>query len=578
LQANRGEASLFLLKRNISKTGGTTMKKSYMKYKKYPTMDLHDRTWPSKTMDQAPIWCSVDLRDGNQALPVPMGIEAKLEFFNLIKSMGYKEIEIGFPSASDTEYNFLRTLIEEGYITDDIKVQVLVQAREHLIAKTFEALKGAKKAIVHVYNSTSTQQRDVVFGKSQEEIKAMAIQGAKWLQIYAAKYPETEFTFEYSPESFTGTEMAYALEVSNAVIDVWQPTPEHKMILNLPATVEMSTPNVYADQVEWFSRNINRRDSVLISLHTHNDRGTGIAATELGLLAGADRVEGTLFGNGERTGNVDILTLALNLFTQGVDPGVKIDEVNKVIEVYERCTGMSVHQRHPYAGELVYTAFSGSHQDAIRKGLKANEKDGTFWNVPYLPIDPADIGRQYEPIIRINSQSGKGGVAYILEEAFGYKLPKGMHPEISLPVQKMTDQTGKELTALEIKDILFKEFINIEGDIQLESFKSTYQEENDQVVIMDAKVILDGVEKTIEGQGNGPISAFIHGLQKEGNMDYELISYDEHAIGIGENAEAIAYIQLKNQKGISAFGIGIDRNTSKASIKAIISSINRLNR
>lgn len=554
------------------------MKKSYMKYKKYPTMELHDRTWPSKTMDQAPVWCSVDLRDGNQALPVPMGIEAKLEFFNLIKSMGYKEIEIGFPSASDTEYNFLRTLIEEGYITDDIKVQVLVQAREHLIAKTFEALKGAKKAIVHVYNSTSTQQRDVVFGKSQEEIKAMAIQGAKWLQIYAAKYPETEFTFEYSPESFTGTEMEYALEVSNAVIDVWQPTPEHKMILNLPATVEMSTPNVYADQVEWFSRHINRRDSVLISLHTHNDRGTGVAATELGLLAGADRVEGTLFGNGERTGNVDILTLALNLFTQGVDPGVKIDEVNKVIEVYERCTGMSVHQRHPYAGELVYTAFSGSHQDAIRKGLKANEKDSTFWNVPYLPIDPADIGRQYEPIIRINSQSGKGGVAYILEEAFGYKLPKGMHPEISLPVQKMTDQTGKELTALEIKDILFDEFINVEGTFQLESFKSTYQEENDQVVMIEAKVILDGVEKTLQGQGNGPISAFIHGLQKEGNMDYELISYDEHAIGIGENAEAIAYIQLKNHKGISAFGLGIDRNTSKASIKAIISSINRLNR
>ena len=540
-------------------------------------MDLHDRTWPSKTMDQAPIWCSVDLRDGNQALPIPMGIEAKLEFFNLIKSMGYKEIEIGFPSASDTEFNFLRTLIEEGYITEDIKVQVLVQAREHLIAKTFEALKGAKKAIVHVYNSTSTQQRDVVFGKSQEEIKAMAIQGAKWLQIYAAKYPETEFTFEYSPESFTGTEMEYALEVSNAVIDVWQPTPENKMILNLPATVEMSTPNVYADQVEWFSRNINRRDSVLISLHTHNDRGTGIAATELGLLAGADRVEGTLFGNGERTGNVDILTLALNLFTQGVEPGVKIDEVNKVIEVYERCTGMSVHQRHPYAGELVYTAFSGSHQDAIRKGLKANEKDGTFWNVPYLPIDPADIGRQYEPIIRINSQSGKGGVAYILEEAFGYKLPKGMHPEISLPVQKITDQSGKELTAIEIKDILFDEFINVDGNIQLESFKSTYQEENDQVVMIEAKVIIDGVEKTIKGQGNGPISAFIHGLQKEGNMDYELISYDEHAIGIGENAEAIAYIQLKNHTGVSAFGLGIDRNTSKASIKAIISSINRLN-
>ncbi len=387
----------------------------FMKYRKYPTMDMSDRTWPSKTIDQAPIWCSVDLRDGNQALPIPMGIQAKLNFFQLLVEMGYKEIEIGFPSASETEYNFLRTLIEKGYIKDDVKVQVLVQAREHLIEKTFEALKGSKQAIVHVYNSTSTQQREVVFGKSKEEIKAIAIKGAELLEKYAAMYPETDFTFEYSAESFTGTEMDYALEVCNAVIGVWQPTPDKKCIINLPATVEMSTPNVYGDQIEWFDRNIDRRDSVLISLHTHNDRGTGVAATELGLLAGADRVEGTLFGNGERTGNVDILNVAMNLFTQGIDPKVKIDEINKIISVYERSTGMRVHERHPYAGELVYTAFSGSHQDAIKKGLDRRQREtkeaqkhgnteGPAWGVPYLTIDPQDIGRSYQEVIRINSQ------------------------------------------------------------------------------------------------------------------------------------------------------------------------------
>lgn len=550
--------------------------KTFMKYKKYPQVNLKDRQWPSRTIDKAPIWCSVDLRDGNQALPIPMGIKAKLEYFKLLVAMGYKEIEIGFPSASETEYNFLRTLIEEGYITDDIRVQVLVQAREHLIAKTFEALRGVKQAIVHVYNSTSVQQREVVFGMEKDAIKGIAIQGASWLKEYAAKYPETKFTFEYSPESFTGTEMDYALEVCNAVINVWAPTKDNKCIINLPATVEMSTPNIYADQIEWFDRNIDRRDSVLISLHTHNDRGTGVAATELGLMAGADRVEGTLFGNGERTGNVDILNVAMNLFTQGVDPEVNIGEINNIISVYERSTGMRVHERHPYAGELVYTAFSGSHQDAIRKGLKANEMDSTYWDVPYLPIDPADIGRQYEPIIRINSQSGKGGVAYILEEAYGYKLPKLMHPEISRPVQKVTDETGKELTQEEIKAIFMAEFVEVAGPIKLVSFRGGYSDEDMTIVHINAQIEVNGEIKAIAGEGNGPISAFFHGLQKEGFDNYSLITYDEHALGSGENAEAIAYIKLSNKKDQATYGVGIDLNTSKASIKAIINCINRL--
>lgn len=550
----------------------------FMKYRKYPTVDLEDRTWPSKVIDKAPIWCSVDLRDGNQALPIPMGIEAKLEYFNLLKEMGYKEIEIGFPSASETEFNFLRTLIEEGYITDDIKVQVLVQAREHLIAKTYEALKGVKQAVVHVYNSTSIQQREVVFGMSKDEIKKIAIQGAKWLVEYAAKYPETDFTFQYSPESFTGTEMDYALEVCNAVIDVWQPTADKKAIINLPATVEMATPNIYADQIEWFCRNIDNRENIIISLHTHNDRGTGVAATELGIMAGADRVEGTLFGNGERTGNVDILNIAMNLFTQGVDPGVKVDHINHIMEVYRRCTGLGIHERHPYAGELVYTAFSGSHQDAIRKGLKAHEDDNSYWDVPYLPIDPADLGRQYEPIIRINSQSGKGGVAFILEENFGYKLPKAMHPEVSRPVQVATDKTGKELTPKEIKDIFEKEFLKVKGSLELKSFKSSYQDGQEHEVSIEAELLISGKERTVVGAGNGPISAFFHAIQKEGYKNYKLLTYDEHAIESGENAEAIAYIKLQNNSGLIAYGVGVDRNTSKASIKAIINSINRLER
>jgi len=423
----------------------------FSKYKKYPQMNFSERTWPSKTIDKAPIWCSVDLRDGNQALPLPMNVDQKKEMFNLLKKMGFKEIEVGFPSASETEYKFLRTLIDEDMISDDITIQVLTQARKHLIEKTFESLKGCKKAVVHFYNSTSVQQRKVVFNKSKQEIIDIAVEGAKLIKELASKYTDTDFTFEYSPESFTGTEMDYALEVCEAVIDVIDPTPDNKLIINLPATVEMSTPNIFADQVEWFIKNVKKRDSLIISVHTHNDRGTSVAASELAMLAGADRVEGTLFCNGERTGNVDILTIAMNLFSQGVNPELNIEDINEIVKTYEQCTGMKVHERHPYAGKWVYTAFSGSHQDAIRKGLKAyREENSKYWEVPYLPIDPADIAREYEPIIRINSQSGKGGVAFILEENYGLKLPKAMHPEISKPVQEKTDETGKELTPEEI--------------------------------------------------------------------------------------------------------------------------------
>ncbi len=550
---------------------------NYKKYKSYPVMDFSERTWPSKKIEKAPIWCSVDLRDGNQALPVPMGVEQKIEMFKMLQDMGYKEIEIGFPSASDTEYKFLRRLIEENIINDDVTVQVLTQAREHLIEKTFEALKGAKKAIVHVYNSTSTLQRKVVFNKDKKEILDIAVEGAKLLKELAQKYTGTDFVFEYSPESFTGTEIDYALEVCEAVLDVWQPTKEKKAILNLPATVEMATPNLYADQVEWFAKNLKNREAVLISVHAHNDRGTSVAATELALLAGADRVEGTLFGNGERTGNVDMLTVALNLFSQGIDPEIEFDNIDHIIDVYKRTTGMTVHERHPYAGDLVFTAFSGSHQDAIKKGLKKyQEEKPEFWEVPYLPIDPADLGRKYEAIIRINSQSGKGGVAFILEEEFGFKLPKGMHPEVSKPVQEVTDNTGKELTPNEIFEIFKKEFLNITVPLELIKVKVFSEDADDSNVSIEGEIKYNGVQKTIHGNGNGPISAFYHGLQKEGLVGYKLIAYDEHAISDGENAEAAAYIQLEDEiSGKRHYGAGTDRNINKASIKALISAINR---
>ncbi len=556
--------------------GGIIMNTNFKKYKSYEPMNFPERTWPSKTLQKAPIWCSVDLRDGNQALPVPMSVPQKIEMFKLLQDMGYKEIEIGFPSASETEYKFLRTLIEQNLINDDVTVQVLTQARKHLIEKTFEGLKGAKKAIVHVYNSTSTLQRKVVFNKNKQEILEIAVEGAQLLKELAAQYSGTEFTFEYSPESFTGTEMDYALEVCNAVTQVWQPTPDKKVIINIPATVEMSTPNVYADQVEWFSNHLSKRDSILLSLHAHNDRGTSVAATELGMLAGADRVEGTLFGNGERTGNVDLLTLAMNLSSQGIDPEVTIENVDEIVDIYKRCTGMDVHDRHPYAGQLVFTAFSGSHQDAINKGLKIyQEEKPEIWEVPYLPIDPADIGRKYEAIIRINSQSGKGGVAFILEEEFGFKLPKNMHPEVSKPVQNVTDETGKELSPKEIFEIFKKEFLNIATPMELVRFGSASEDGEENIVQVHAEIMDNGVHKKIEGTGNGPISAFFHGLQKEGYVGYKLISYDEHAISDGENAEAAAYIQLEDNAGKRHFGAGTDRNINKASIKALISAINK---
>ncbi|NDL67765.1 2-isopropylmalate synthase [Anaerotalea alkaliphila] len=551
---------------------------NHQKYRPYQffVKDFAERTWPSKTVEKAPVWCSVDLRDGNQALPVPMGIETKIVFFKMLKQMGFKEIEVGFPSASETEYNFLRRIIEDGLVDDDISVQVLTQAREHLIAKSFEALKGVKKAIVHVYNSTSVQQREVVFGKSKEEIVEIAREGAALLNKYAAMYPETEFTFEYSPESFTGTEPEYALEVCKAVMDVWKPTPQRKMIINLPATVEMATPNVYADQVEWFSRNIPNRDSVLISIHTHNDRGTGVAASELALLAGADRIEGTLFGNGERTGNVDILVMAMNLFTQGIDPGIRVGNIDEIVSIYEECTGMTVHDRHPYAGKLVYTAFSGSHQDAIRKGLLARkDRPEDFWDVPYLPIDPADVGREYEAIIRINSQSGKGGVAYILESEFGYKLPKAMHPEAGAPVQKVTDETGKELAPSEIFGIFQKEFVNRTGRLELVHYTYEFKDGEEERVKIKAEIKLDGETLHIKGHGNGPVSAFFEGLQKVAFEDFRFLTYEEHALGGGASAQAAAYIQLENGAGVRRFGVGTDSSIDSASIRAIVSAINR---
>ncbi len=424
------------------------MSYDHRKYKPFPPVSLTDRTWPEKTITKAPRWCSVDLRDGNQALPVPMSVEEKLELFDLLLKIGFKEIEIGFPSASQTEFDYLRTLIDRNLIPDDVTIQLLTQSREHLIRRSFEAIKGCKNVVMHFYNSTSTVQRDVVFKKDREEIIRIAVEGARLIKEIAAEYPDTNLSYEYSPESFTGTELDFAVEICEAVMDVLEPTPEKKLILNLPATVEMHTPNIHADQIEWFSRNIKNRDCVLISLHTHNDRGTGVAAAELALMAGADRVEGTLFGNGERTGNTDLITMAMNLYSQGVDPCLDFSDIEHITNVYKRCTRMNVHERHPYAGELVYTAFSGSHQDAIKKGLEHNKSSrSAFWDVPYLPLDPSDLGREYEAIIRINSQSGKGGVAYILDAQFGYKLPKAMHPEFSRTIQKITDETGKELRA-----------------------------------------------------------------------------------------------------------------------------------
>ena len=545
---------------------------------------LTDRQWPSRTLTHAPRWCSVDLRDGNQALAVPMNVSQKLELFQTLVKIGFKEIEVGFPSASNTEFAFNRLLIEKGHAPDDVWLQVLVQAREDLIERTVESLIGAKKVIIHMYNSTSPAQRRVVFGKSKDEIKAIAVKGAQMIKDRLHRLTEkgTEVMLQYSPESFSMTEVEYAKEISEAVMDVWQPTPQRKMILNLPDTVEVAMPNVYADQIEWMCKNIKNRESLIVSLHTHNDRSTGVAATELGLLAGADRVEGTLFGNGERTGNLDIVTVALNLYMHGIHPKLDFSDIGKIREVYERCTGLTVPPRQPYAGELVFTAFSGSHQDAIKKGLAewdgkkteiGNRKSEIFWDVPYLTIDPADIGREYREVIRVNSQSGKGGVAYLLESEFGISLPKDFQREFGPIANDAVDKLGREVSGAELKAMFWKEYVERTSPWQLKGFET---ESKNGVVKCDAKLLREGKPVEFKGEGNGPLAALVHGFSTIGMPRFEITNYAEHALSSGEEAAAIAYIQIKTADGQSRWGAGVDTNIELASVKAVLSALNRL--
>jgi 2-isopropylmalate synthase len=544
------------------------------KYRAFPPIRLPDREWPNRTITHAPIWCSVDLRDGNQALAVPMNVSQKLELFQTLVNCGFKEIEVGFPSASNTEFAFNRRLIEDNRAPDGVWLQVLVQAREDLIQRTFESLVGAKKAIIHLYNSTSPAQRRVVFGMSKEQIVGVAVRGARWIKDRLPLLKGTEVMLQYSPESFSATEVEFAKEVSEAVMAVWEPTPKRKMILNLPDTVEVAGPNVYADQIEWICRNIKNRDSLIVSLHTHNDRSTGVAATELGLLAGADRVEGTLFGNGERTGNLDIVTVALNLYMQGIAPGLNLANLNQVRDVYERCTGMEVPPRHPYGGELVFTAFSGSHQDAIRKGLAewGNSEGGRHWDVPYLTIDPRDIGREYREVIRVNSQSGKGGVAYLLEAEFGIEVPKEMQREFGPIANEEVDRLGREVSATELKAMFWKEYIDRNQPWQLQGFKT---EGTDGKVRCRATLLRDGEKLELSGEGNGPLAALVHGFSTSGVPRFEIANYSEHALGAGEEASAIAYIQVKHGDGRTRWGAGVDTNIELASVKAVLSALNR---
>ncbi|TKI68733.1 2-isopropylmalate synthase [Sulfurimonas crateris] len=542
------------------------------KYRPYPKIDLPNRKWPSNRITKAPKWCSVDLRDGNQALINPMDMNKKLSLYALLLKIGFKEIEVGFPSASKVEFDFLRRLVDDNLIPDDVTIQVLVQAREHLIAKTFEALKGVKKATVHLYNSTSTAQRKIVFQKSKEEIIALALEGVDLVKKYEKNH-DGEIFLEYSPESFTGTELEFAAEISNAVTARWGIGEKRKVIINLPATVEMATPNVYADQIEWMSEHLHNRENVIISTHTHNDRGTSVAATELALLAGADRVEGTLLCNGERTGNVDIITLALNMTTQGVESNLDFSDVNEVVDIVERCTEIETHVRHPYVGELVYTAFSGSHQDAINKGL-AYRKSHTevFWEVPYLPIDPEDVGRSYESIIRINSQSGKGGVAYILEKNFGYQLPKAMHPEVGKLVQEVSDKKGQELTAEELFEIFNENYFRVKEHISLVDFTVSSVKGISKCTLT---YFHDGIEIVADGEGNGPVDACKDALMKEYKNEFSINSYYEHSLGNKSSAKAIAYIEIETEDTLSCFGVGSDNDIATASVKALFCALNR---
>jgi 2-isopropylmalate synthase len=544
------------------------------KYRPFPPIDLPDRTWPARVIDKAPVWCSVDLRDGNQALVEPMGPDRKRRMFDLLVELGFKEIEVGFPAASETDFIFIRQLIEENLIPDDVTIQVLTQARSELIERSFESIRGARRAIMHLYNSTSTLQRRVVFGLDKPGIVDIAVRSAELIRELAAAMPETEVAYQYSPESFTGTELDFAVEICEAVMDVWEPTPDRKVILNLPATVEMATPNVYADQIEWFSRNVRDRDCITLSLHPHNDRGTAVAAAELAVMAGADRVEGTLFGNGERTGNVDIMTLALNLFSQGIDPGLVITDIDGIVRTVEHCNQLPVHPRHPYAGELVYTAFSGSHQDAIKKGFEALAKrNDHLWEVPYLPIDPKDLGRTYEAVIRVNSQSGKGGVAYVMKTDYGLDLPRNLQIEFSKRVQEVADRTGKELTSADIWSLFEETYLSRDG-IRLGDY-SLYPEPRVGERRIAATIAVDGVDRRIEGVGNGPIAAFVEALQRDCGVDLTVLDYHEDAVSAGADAQAAAYVQIRSNGNGSLYGVGIDSDIVTASLKAVASAASR---
>ena len=552
------------------------MQPTGQKYRPFKVVALPDRRWPDATISSAPRWCSVDLRDGNQALAIPMNVAEKHELFQELCRIGFKEIEIGFPSASDTEFAFTRELIEKDLIPADVDVQVLVQAREHLIRRTVESLKGARRAIVHLYTPTNPAQREIVFGLSKEKVLEMAVAGTKLIRELTDALPETQWQLEFSPETFVLTEADYALEVCEAVSAAWGATAHRRIILNLPLTVEAGTPNTHADQIEWFCRHLKNRASAIVSLHTHNDRGTGVAATELGLMAGADRVEGTLFGNGERTGNVDIVTVALNMFSHGVDPQLDFRNLGRIREVYERVTRMSVHERHPYGGDLVFTAFSGSHQDAIKKGMDRRGKIGADapWDVPYLTIDPMDIGRSYEAIIRINSQSGKGGVAYILDREFGFDLPKLMHPEVGNLIGKHADKLGKELSPAEIHECFRANFVNVSTPIELLSFSSAPV--NKQTVCCKAEIRRDGKILTLTGEGNGPISALVHSLESMGWANFSLKDYRSHALTAGSESSAAAYVSLQSKDGRTVWGCGVDANIELAGLKALVSAANRL--
>ena len=543
------------------------------KYKAFEPIDLKNRQWPSKVIDKAPTWCSVDLRDGNQALIEPMGAERKDRMFALLCKLGFKEIEVGFPSASQTDFDFVRSLIEDKKIPSDVNIQVLTQSRNELIEKTFGSLKGIPKAIVHFYNSTSTLQRNVVFNQDKDGIKEIAINGALKIKELALANPGTDWSFEYSPESFTGTELDYAAEVCDAVVEILKEVSKHKIIINLPATVEMSTPNIYGDQIEWMNKNLINRDNIALSLHPHNDRGTAVAASEFGLMAGADRVEGTLFGNGERTGNVDIVTIALNMLTQGIDPQLDFSNINSVMREVEYCNQLPVHPRHPYAGDLVFTAFSGSHQDAIKKGFHAmKQSNNPEWAVPYLPIDPADLGRSYEAVVRINSQSGKGGVAFLLEKDHGVSLPRRLQISMSQKIQELADETGKEISSSVIWEIFEENFLKPKNNFSYQSHTSSTK---DDVNELEVKMIMNAKEVNVSGTGNGPIDSFVNGLSKELGINIKISDYHQSAISSGSDAQAAAYIELEKD-GQTKWGVGINPNTTRASFEAIIVGLSKI--